>query len=175
VATSSGNNTTRSIQAGLLGWLLPGAGHWFLGQRGLGLVFFIAISVPYLVGIVLGGVLDSANPRTNPWLLLAEVGVGSYTIPSFVGSQALEQRVLHAVGLRAAPEQSEHDEYTRYLDARAPYMSFYPESDVSQIYLATAGLLNLLAILDAVARAQTGGLPTYHRELAAAGQAGKPT
>ena len=53
----------------------------------------------------------------------------------------------------------------------AGYMSYYPESDVAQIYLATAGLLNLLVILDAISRAQTG-LPTYHRELLPTSQAG---
>jgi hypothetical protein len=167
-----GDKTARAIGAGLLTWILPGAGHLWLGHRGLALVFFAAISLPYGVGMALGGLLDSANPRTNPWLCLAEVGVGGYTIPAYVASQSLERRVLQEVGLRAPPDQAFRDDYGRYMEARAKYMSFYPESDVAQIYLATAGLLNLLAILDAISRAQTGGLPTYHRELLAAQREG---
>jgi hypothetical protein len=44
------------------------------------------------------------------------------------------------------------------------YSAYYPYSDIAQIYLATAGLLNVLVILDAIARAQTGGLPTFAPE-----------
>jgi len=162
------DTTTRAVAAGLLAWALPGAGHLWLGHRGLAAVFFVAISVPYWLGMAFAGVLDGANPRTNPWLFLAEAGIGGYTLPAYVASQSIEQRVLRELGWRAAPPQTRRDEYRRYLEARAPYMSFYPESDVAQIYLATAGLLNLLAILDAITRAQTGGLPTYYRELASA-------
>ena len=36
---------------------------------------------------------------------------------------------------------------------------------LGQTGLAVAGLLNLLAILDALARAQTGGLPVFYQEL----------
>jgi hypothetical protein len=50
-------------------------------------------------------------------------------------------------------------------------MSYFPESDVAQIYLATAGLLNILVILDAISRAQTGGLPTFQREMTPAPKA----
>ncbi len=104
-------------------------------------VFFIAITFPYLTGLALGGVKTSVDPRSNHWLFLAELGVGSYTVVGYLVSRALPDR----------PE----------------YMSFYPGSDVAQIYLATAGLLNVLAVLDALSRAQTGGLPVYHHESAA--------
>lgn len=131
----------RTILAGFLAWLLPGAGHFWLGQRGMAVLFFLAITFPYLTGLALGGVKTSVDPRSNPWLFLAELGVGSYTVVGYLVSRSLPNR----------PE----------------YMSFYPGSDVAQIYLATAGLLNVLAILDALSRAQTGGLPVYHHESAA--------
>lgn len=134
----------RTILAGFLAWLLPGAGHYWLGQRALGAVFFLAISFPYLTGLALGGVKTSVDPRSNHWLFLAELGVGSYTVVGYLASRALPNR----------PE----------------YLSFYPGSDVAQIYLATAGLLNVLAILDALSRAQTGGLPVYYHESVAGGR-----
>jgi hypothetical protein len=133
----------RTILAGLFAWLLPGAGHYWLGQRGMAAVFFAAISFPYLTGLALGGLKTSVDPRVNHWLFLAELGVGSYTMIGFLAGQALPDR----------PE----------------YLSFYPGAEVAQIYLATAGLLNVLAVLDALSRAQTGGLPVYHHESAAAG------
>lgn len=163
--------TAQAIKAGLLTWLVPGLGHYLLGHRGLAAVFFLAITIPYGAGLAVGGILDSVNARTNGWLLLAEIGVGGYTVPCYLASQSIERSVLKEVGLTAIPVPAPHrpvgEDYKRFIAARARYMSFYPESDIAQIYLATAGLLNILAILDAIARAQTGGLPTYHRQLSA--------
>lgn len=131
---------TRAIQAGLLAWLLPGAGHFFVGARGLSAVFFLAISLPFFVGVAIGGVKDSINPRTNSWLFCAEIFIGGYTTAGYFVSNSLPT---------ISPKE------------KSPYASYYPGADVAQIYLATAGLLNLLAILDAVARAAQNGVPTF--------------
>lgn len=165
------DTTASSVAAGVLSWLLPGAGHYWLGHRGLAIVCFVAITFPYWVGLAFGGVLASVNPRTNRWLFLAEMGVGGYTLGSLVVSQSVERTVLASARLSHVPDALRSPaEYAAYLEAatRAGYMSYYPAADVAQIYLATAGLLNLLVILDAVSRAQTG-LPTFQRELAAVG------
>lgn len=141
------DRTARAIQAGLLACLLPGAGHFWLRQRGIGLVFFAAISLPYWSGAAIGGVKENINPVANRWLFIAELPVLSYTLIGMAASRSLP----------TVPP-------TQY----SPYVSYYPESDVAQIYLATAGLLNVLAILDAIARAQTDGKPVFEHELAAA-------
>ena len=133
----------RTLQAGILAWILPGAGHFALGHRGLGIVFFSAISFAYLTGVAVGGVKTSVDPQGNRWLFLAEMGVGGYTTAFYFWSSSIR-----------VPPGSDPE-----------YISFFPESDVAQIYLAAAGLLNVLAVLDALSRAQTGGLPTYHRDL----------
>ncbi|HMQ16143.1 MAG TPA: hypothetical protein PKC49_09235 [Phycisphaerae bacterium] len=137
--TRRDNAEARTLTAGVLAWLVPGAGHFWLGLRGLGTVYFVAITLPFLTGVALGGVKTTVNPRANVWLFLAEMGVGGYTTVGFLASQALPDR----------PE----------------YICYYPGADVAQIYLAVAGLLNVLAILDALSRAQTGGLPVNHHEL----------
>lgn len=132
-----------TINAGLLAWLLPGGGHFWLGHRGLGAVYFLAITLPYLTGVAVGGVKDSINPVTNKWLFVAELPVGLYTGVGYFVSRSLPT---------VPPTEF------------SPYVSFYPESDVAQIYLAAAGLLNVLAILDAIVRAQTGGSPVFYHE-----------
>lgn len=137
------DTTTRMLQAGILAWICPGAGHFFLGHRGLAAVFFIAISFAYGTGLAVGGAMNSVNPRANHWLFLAEIGVGGYTTAGYAVSSYLQANWPDDINL----------------------MSFYPESDVAQIYLAVGGLLNLLAILDALARAQTGGMPVFYHEL----------
>lgn len=137
------------FQAGFLAWILPGAGHFFLGRRGLAAVLFVAITFAYATGLAIGGVKNSVNPQANRWLFLAELGIGGYTAVGYIVSNSLPDY---------GPKEL------------SPYVSFYPESDVAQIYLAIGGLLNLLAILDALTRAQTGGLPVFYHELSAADQ-----
>ena len=162
-------STGKMIQAGFLTWLLPGLGHWFLGHRGLAVAFFAAISFPFWTGLAIGGIKNSINPWSNHWLFLAEMGTGGYTSACLfinVNVGDLDPRKL------ADPKYLNTEEAAEKRSEWLRYMSYYPESDVSQIYLATAGLLNLLAILDALARAQTGGLPTFHREMAAAAAEG---
>jgi hypothetical protein len=165
------DTTAKSIQVGLLTWLVPGLGHFVQGHRGLAVVFFLAISLPYFTGLAIGGVTNSVNPRTNRWLFLAELGIGGYTVPAYFASQAIEQQILDDLGFAESPDPTrsaqQRDAYQTWVEARAPYVAYYPESDIAVIYLATAGLLNILAILDAIARVQTGGLPTFYRELLA--------
>ncbi|MFH1748580.1 MAG: DUF6677 family protein [Planctomycetota bacterium] len=158
---SAQDATGKMIGAGLLTWLLPGAGHFILGHRGLGIVFFLGISIPYALGLAVGGVKNCVNPWSNKWLFLAEMGAGGYTTLGFVVNQQvgdLDPRLLADPKYLNTVADEDRQHYLKY-------MSFYPESDVAQIYLATAGLLNILAILDALMRAQTGGLPTFYRAL----------
>lgn len=157
------------VQAGILAWLLPGAGHFYLGHRGLSVVFFIAISFAYFTGLAFGGIKSSINPYSNKWLFLSEMGIGGYTSVLFL----INQRVGEIRPSELADPQRVREIAPAKLVRE---VSFFPESDVSQIYLATAGLLNVLAILDALSRAQAHGLPTYHRDLlpASDGRRGPP-
>lgn len=172
--------TDKMISAGLLTWLLPGAGHWWLGHRALGVVFCVAISFAFFTGLALGGMKDLVNPVSNRWLFLAELGTGGYTVGTYLVNMntgelrpggtglvpsAAARRELEEIRQREGSAAAER----RYAELYNKYVSFYPASNTAQIYLAAAGLLNILAILDALTRAQTGGLPTYYRELA-----GKP-
>ena len=170
------SSTVKAIQAGVLSWLVPGAGHFLLGYRGLGIICFVAITFAYCTGLACGGIVPSVNLKTNRWLFLAELGAGGYTLPALAISRSAEHEILAEARLGAVPDQlTQRDQYDAYLRAatRLRYMSYYPESDVATIYLASAGLLNVLVILDAISRAQTGGLPTFHRELPAGAQTAK--
>lgn len=164
------------IQAGILAWILPGAGHYFLGHRGLAVVFFVAISFAYGTGLAIGGVKKSVNPYLNRWLFLAELGTGGYTTVGYIVGNAaggIDARMTDAIAHKKRPFSDLSPADREKLEDRlAPYMSYYPESDVAQIYLAVGGLLNLLAILDALTRAQTGGLPVFFHEMSP--EAGQP-
>lgn len=133
----------RTIQAGLLAWLLPGAGHFYLGLRGLGWVYFFAIGGSYIVGMLIGGVKTSVDPIGNVWLFVAEMGIGGLTSIFYLAAWALP---------------------TVPVWQPSPYVSYFPGQDIAQIYLSVAGLMNIMAALDAIARSQTNGLPVFHHE-----------
>ena len=162
-------NTARVVAAGFLTWLLPGLGHWYLGHRKLAIVLCVAITLPYLTGVAVGGVKTSVNPHLNRWLFLAETGTGGltgafYALNNVVGGIDVHETseiIQRGRSFKQQPIERQHE-----LEAQlGPMISYYPSSDIAQIYLAVAGLLNLLAILDAMTRAQTGGLPVYYHEL----------
>lgn len=164
----------RDVAAGVLSWLLPGAGHWLLGHRALAVVFFVAITFPYALGLALGGIKNSVNPWSSRLLFVGEMGAGGYTLAALAVNQTVLNDLpselvpaLLAGGDAPALRGMSESRKAELQQKVTRYVSFYPESDVAQIYLSTAGLLNILVIIDAVARSMSG-LPTYARDLPSA-------
>ncbi len=158
---SNPENVAKTAIAGLLAWIIPGAGHFWLGKRGFAAVFFVAITFPYFTGLALGGIKLSVNPYYNGWLFLAEMGVGGYTLPAFLLNERGPMPAREAAELVTSPTIPATDPRREQLHQLS---SYYPGSDVAQIYLAVAGLLNLLAIFDAMMRVQANGLPVFYHE-----------
>lgn len=62
----------------LAAWLVPGAGHWWLGRRQKAAVFFLALLVMFVVGLMLEGRIFPFEP-SEPLVFLeavANIGVG---------------------------------------------------------------------------------------------------
>lgn len=171
------DTTARALVAGLLSWLIPGAGHLFLGRRSIAAALFCGVTFAYGVGLAYGGIKNSVNPWSNHWLFLGEIGCGGYTglglLANFAVDDLPPQLVPHVLAQNQSPvyARMSSEQQALYSEKLRQYVSFYPESDVSQIFLASAGLLNILVIIDAVARANTGR-PTY--PAAATAPAGRP-
>jgi FtsH-binding integral membrane protein len=105
-------------------WLIPGAGHWYIGDRKRAVIYFVSITLAFFIGLFIGGALSTVNIRTNmPWFF-AEIFAGGYTLLSLL---------LGSIPGSAA--------------------SYGKTLDLATIYVGVAGLLNLLVILDAVDRA----------------------
>jgi hypothetical protein len=101
-------------------WLVPGAGHLWLGRRQKGIVFITALPVMFLFGLVLKGRLFPFQPGEPLVALaaLADVGIG---LPNIVARLA---------GLGAGDVTAITWEY-------------------GNAFMIVAGLLNMLVVLDA--------------------------
>ncbi|MGB2614509.1 MAG: DUF6677 family protein [Phycisphaerae bacterium] len=112
---------SRSPMAALvLGWLLPGAGHAYAGQRGKAVLFASLIVGLLIAGFALGG---GTNILPNEWWYAPQLGVGGPTAALTPLSQ--------------------------YLAIRSPIDWASPLREIGTLYTAVAGLLNLLVMMDA--------------------------
>jgi hypothetical protein len=103
----------------LASWIVPGAGHLWLGRRSKGLVFLLALPLMFAIGLAVHG-------RLFPFLLsdplvcleaLAETGIGTaYVLASALGYGAGDVRAV--------------------------------TYEYGNTFLVVAGLLNLLVVID---------------------------
>jgi hypothetical protein len=119
--------------AGLLGWLLPGAGHLFIGERVRGIIFLAVIAVTFWTGVAIGGVKNTVNPHERSLWFLGQIGAGSHTLGVLAWSRQM-----------AEPAQPGSPD--RYAYGRA--------EEVSVVYTAICGMLNILIIFDVLVRAE---------------------
>jgi uncharacterized protein DUF6677 len=118
--------TTEETQSGsivllcLASWAIPGAGHLWLGRRSKGIVFLLALTLMFSIGLAIRGRLFPFDV-SDPLVLLeaiADLGIG---IPYFIAS---------SLGYGAG-------------DVRAVTYEY------GNAFLVVAGLLNLLVVIDA--------------------------
>ena len=124
-------------------WLCPGAGYWLLGHKARALVVGISIFAIFTLGILISG-------------------IRVVQAPDMTGNGAMAQRILNrpwfigqvfmgptAVGSAWISDQLATSARFRKIEAKARL------AEIGTLYTAVAGMLNLLAIIDASHRAAT--------------------
>jgi len=109
------------LPACLLAWVLPGAGHFYLGRRGKGLLFLGTIGALFLLGVVMKSRLQLYLGLEDPLALLFSIAQMAAGVPYFLA---------RALGYEAGLVTAVTYEY-------------------GNTFTAVAGLLNILVILDA--------------------------
>lgn len=104
----------------LAAWLVPGAGHFWMGQRAKGLVFLLVLPAMFATGLAIGGRIFPFEPQQPLVALaaLADLGIG---LPYFIA------RAMGAGGGAVLSVSYEH----------------------GNTFIIVAGLLNLLVACDA--------------------------
>ena len=120
--------------AGLLAWLVPGLGHIFVGARKRGLIILVTITATFWTGVAIGGAGATVYPQRRKLWFMAQLLTGSHSMVAY----ALHNRVLRALPATDPP----------------PLLASWKSVDIAVHYTGIAGLLNLLVILDAMARVE---------------------
>jgi hypothetical protein len=103
-----------------LAWLIPGAGHLFLGRRQKGLVFLVALPLMFLTGLWLEGRLFPLE-LSDPLVFLGAIADRGIGLAFFV-ARAMDAGLGRVIA---------------------------PSYEYGNTFLMTAGLLNFLVIIDA--------------------------
>ena len=133
--------------AGLLSWILPGAGHAFLGDLNRGILIFVTIATTFWGGIAIGGVRTTVDPQRQKLWFMAQICSGGHAIVAGAWGRASREGVSNA---QLASSE-------------------WKSLEIGLVYTGVAGLLNLLVIMDALIRADAS-----HRRFAPRAKARSP-
>ncbi len=130
--------------AGFLAWLIPGLGHFYLGHRARGLVCLVSITITFWTGVAIGGVRGTVDPKERQLWFIAQLCTAGNAGAAYA---------LHHVVEKNPPAGS------------SVASAHWTSADVGVHYTGVAGLLNLLVIFDAIARADPSApAPRRRRE-----------
>lgn len=104
-----------------LAWILPGLGHLYLGRRKVALLYALIVTVTFLLGLSFEGRLYTID-RSQPLSILATFAVSGAGILNLAA---------------------------RFLSENPSGTILSPTYEYGCAYLLTAGLMNLLLMLDA--------------------------
>lgn len=128
---------TRIPIALLLGWLVPGLGHIFIHHRTRGLIFLVTITATFWTGVAVGGIRSTVNLNERPLWFVAQIGTGGNTLLAWAGHEATKKG-SDSQAQSVAPKSFAH----------------WKSLDVAIHYTGVAGLLNVLVLLDLMARSE---------------------
>lgn len=129
-------NTPRwSFAAAFLGWLLPGLGHFALGQPRRAVVLAVSIGTLWLAGLLIGGI-SVIDRNDHPAWFLGQMLIA----PSFAANA---YRAKLVAGHKGGFDPQ---------DAPPFEPAFARAHEQGTLFTSLAGLLNLLAIIDVLYR-----------------------
>jgi TM2 domain-containing membrane protein YozV len=133
---------SRMVTACFLAWLLPGAGHFYLGKRGKSVVFLGVILATFFVGLALEGRVYLAGPDQPLSYLatFANLGLGPLDL---VGRRTSYDRIIYFVP--SVRDRALHDE----IMDRTRERILAPTHEYGTTFILAASLMNILLILDA--------------------------
>ena len=148
-------------------WVLPGLGYWLIGQRARGTTIGTAVLCLFVLGLLVAGVRvvevpgynndtgqRTVDPATGRWALaatpLTELRNKPWSVPQLMTGPAAVAAGAWSVAAAAVDP-------SRGTTASGAAVSVGAQTharlnEIGQLYLSVAGLLNLMAVIDAAHR-----------------------
>lgn len=148
-SAASATRTTLNFRAAVLGWILPGLGHASLGDRRRGLFVGGGVLGLFLGGLLVGG-LDVVDRREDHLWFLAQAGAGpvawvaDYANASLVASGRFGEML-------EAPHPDPMAPRGTVVEVSSLKSLAHP-NEMGTLFAAMAGLMNVVAVLDAMSR-----------------------
>jgi len=157
---------TMPIVALLLAWLVPGAGHMYLGRMRRGVVLLVTIAALFWAGVAMGGVM-TVDYHAERWWFIADMFAGIHGLVGYYRQNRVYRQIEHDVpmGVGASGDMA----VDQWLKKKGIAL-VHPVDNVARAYAGIAGLLNLLCIFDATILALMGRFGERPFPLPAAGR-----
>lgn len=160
MAKSARTSRPIPLVALVLAWLVPGAGHAYLGRLRRGAIIFVTVSATFWTGVAIGGVMtvDYHNER---WWFAAEMLSGIHGLIGWHRQQKVYEELTAnpLVGDAPPPGASDRTAWNARIDgalAKEGLALEAPLDTVARAYAGVAGLVNLMCVFDAVMLALLG-------------------
>lgn len=135
-----------------LAWALPGLGHWWLGERRRALLAGGTVLGLFFGGLFIGG-LDSVDQREDgPWFL-AQAWNGPIAFLADFGNEELLKKPGRFGELLPSPAPSTPGAPPAEVRISS-LKGVGVVNDIGTLYIALGGLMNIIVMLDAAARAR---------------------
>jgi len=149
------------LLAMLLAWVIPGAGHAYLGRYKRAVIVFVTIGATFWAGMAMGGQL-TMDYHAERWWFMAQMLAGAHGMIGWEMQNRLYSELLRDAGagqefqhLRGRGQSAEQSVIDKWLSARKQALTS-PTDTVARAYAGVAGLLNLMCVFDAVMLALMG-------------------
>ena len=146
-----------SVVPAICAWLVPGLGHVVIGETARGALIFVGIAFMWICGILIGGI-DAVDRKEDQLWFVAQACSG----PIAFGVDGMNSALLKSgqVGeLLDAPAPSRNAAQVKV----SSYKGIAHVNEYGILFTGLAGLMNLVAVIDASTRApaqrRTGDRP----------------
>ncbi len=129
-------------RAAILAWVWPGLGHISLGQRKRGFLVMFGVLFLFLGGVLIGGI-DSVDRRDDRLWFLAQALCGPLALVADYANQTLVKPM-------PADWVDRYERQDPEVITRLGRKGLGHVNEMGTLYSALAGLMNLVAILDAL-------------------------
>ncbi len=137
-ATTRHHESAQPVAA-VLAFLLPGLGHAYLGSVRRGVLIGASVLGLFFSGVLIGGI-DVVDRKDDFWWFTGQACIGPVAFGADRFHQSMKVADPTAKGGRRAPNPDENPRFEKSLGRL---------NEIGALYATLAGLLNLIAIIDA--------------------------